>query len=113
MGDWICVKKLLCGKPRRMLYAISVLGFSIVMICLPLCTNYASLIAACVVYGIFAGGVPGNGPLVYSEDFKKDFPSAMGLASIGRGMAALSMGPLNSKINILVHVFQTERAHAL
>ena len=46
--------------------------------------------------GIFAGGMPGNGPLVYSEDFQKDLPSAMGIASIGRALAALSMGPVSS-----------------
>jgi hypothetical protein len=38
--------------------------------------------------------MPGNGPLVYSEDFQKDLPSAMGIASIGRALAALSMGPV-------------------
>ena len=41
--------------------------------------------------------MPGNGPLVYSEDFKKDLPSAMGIASIARGLAALTMGPVSSK----------------
>ena len=52
-------------------------------------------IIGCVIYGIFAGGMPGNGPLVYSEDFQKDLPSAMGIASIGRALAALSMGPVS------------------
>ena len=31
-GDWKCSKEVFCGKPRRMLYAISVLGLSIFMI---------------------------------------------------------------------------------
>ena len=31
-GDWKCSKELFCGKPRRILYAISVLGLSIFMI---------------------------------------------------------------------------------
>ena len=31
-GDWKCSKAFFCGKPRRMLYAISVLGLSIFMI---------------------------------------------------------------------------------
>jgi hypothetical protein len=31
-GDWKCSKAVFCGKPRRMLYAISVLGLSILMI---------------------------------------------------------------------------------
>ena len=31
-GDWGCSKKIFCGKPRRMLYAISVLGFGLFMI---------------------------------------------------------------------------------
>ena len=45
--------------------------------------------------------MPGNGPLVYSEDFQKDLPSAMGIASIGRALAALSMGPV-AGMSILV-----------
>ncbi len=48
------------------------------------------------MYGIFAGGIPSNGPMVYSESFKEDLESAMGLASIGRALAALSLGPLAS-----------------
>ena len=31
-GDWKCSKELFCGKPRRMLYAISVLGVGVLMI---------------------------------------------------------------------------------
>ena len=31
-GDWECSKEIFCGKPRRILYAISVLGLSIFMI---------------------------------------------------------------------------------
>ena len=31
-GDWKCSKELFCGKPRRILYAISVFGLSIFMI---------------------------------------------------------------------------------
>lgn len=72
-------------------------GVSVVMIFLPFMENYDQLIIGCVIYGIFAGGMPGNGPLVYSEDFKKDLPSAMGIASIGRGFAAITMGPVTSK----------------
>jgi hypothetical protein len=52
--------------------------------------------AVSILYGIFAGGMPGNGPLVYKEAFKDDFVSAMGLSSIGRALAALSTGPLTS-----------------
>ena len=32
MGDWSCSQKVLCGKPRRILYAIGVLGVSVIMI---------------------------------------------------------------------------------
>jgi len=95
MGDWSCSQKVLCGKPRRILYAIGVLGVSVIMIFLPFMKTYNELIIGCVIYGIFAGGMPGNGPLVYSEDFQKDLPSAMGIASIGRALAALSMGPVS------------------
>lgn len=97
MGDWPCIQRLLCHKPRRMLYAIGVLGFCSMIVCIPFFKNFQSLLAACVIYAIFAGSVPGNGPMVYSEDFKDDLASAMGLASIGRALAALSMGPLASK----------------
>ena len=31
-GDWKCSKEIFCGKPRRILYAISVFGLSIFMI---------------------------------------------------------------------------------
>ena len=79
-----------------MLYALSVIGICIVMICLPFCQSFNTVLAACVAYGIFAGGIPGNGPMVYSESFKDDLPSAMGIASIGRALSALSMGPLAS-----------------
>jgi MFS family permease len=58
-----------------------------------LVTNFSGLLACCIVYGIFASGIPGNGPLVYTESFQ-DVASAMGLASIGRSLAAFSMGPL-------------------
>ena len=79
-----------------MLYALSVIGICIVMICLPFCQSFNTVLAACIFYGIFAGGIPGNGPMVYSESFKEDLPSAMGIASIGRALSALSMGPLAS-----------------
>ena len=49
------------------------------MIFLPFMKTYNELVIGCIIYGIFAGGMPGNGPLVYSEDFKKDLPSAMGI----------------------------------
>ena len=52
--------------------------------------------------------MPGNGPLVYSEDFQKDLPSAMGIASIGRALAALSMGPVSSK-SILMLIYDFKR----
>jgi len=96
MGDWSCSQKVLCGKPRRMLYAIGVIGVSVIMIFLPFMKTYNELVIGCIIYGIFAGGMPGNGPLVYSEDFKKDLPSAMGIASIGRGLAAFTMGPVSN-----------------
>ena len=67
-------------------------------------SKYSLFIIGCVIYGIFAGGMPGNGPLVYSEDFQKDLPSAMGIASIGRALAALSMGPVSS-MSILMFDF--------
>ena len=61
----------------------------------------STLTVGCVIYGIFAGGLPGNGPMVYSEDFADDLPSAMGIASIGRALAALSMGPLACKLLLI------------
>lgn len=94
MGDWKFIQRLFCQQPRRMLYAISVIGIGSVMIVLPFEKYYNGIVVACVLYGIFAGGIPGNGPMVYSESFREDLPSAMGLASIGRALAALSMGPL-------------------
>ena len=74
-----------------MLYALSVIGICVVMICLPFCQTFNTVLAACIFYGIFAGGIPGNGPMVYSESFKEDLPSAMGIASIGRALSALSL----------------------
>ena len=97
MGDWNCTRKISGGKPRRVLYSIGVIGVCLAMIALPFFKSFESIMGVCVLYGIFAGSVPGNGPLVYSEDFQKDLPSAMGLASIGRAVAALSLGPLASK----------------
>ena len=67
-------------------------------------SKYSLFIIGCVIYGIFAGGMPGNGPLVYSEDFQKDLPSAMGIASIGRALAALSMGPV-SGMSVLMLIY--------
>lgn len=64
---------------------------------LPLMTSYENLLGFCIVYGIFAGGIPGNGPMVYAESFQDELASSMGLASIGRALAALSLGPLASK----------------
>ena len=80
-----------------MLYAIGVIGVSVIMVFIPFMKTYNELIIGCIIYGIFAGAMPGNGPLVYSEDFKQDLPSAMGIASIARGLAALTMGPVSSK----------------
>ena len=79
-----------------MLYAITVIGMCLAMISLPFCQSYECVMASSVFYGFFAGGIPGNGPMVYSESFKKDLASSQGLASIGRALAALSMGPLAS-----------------
>ena len=67
------------------------------MISLPFCQTYECVMASSVFWGFFAGGIPGNGPMVYSESFKKDLASSQGLASIGRALAALSMGPLASR----------------
>jgi hypothetical protein len=66
--------------------------------------SFSALVGACCIYGIFAGGIPGNGPMVYAESFKEDLASAMGLASIGRALAALSMGPLASKSFIIINL---------
>jgi hypothetical protein len=44
MGDWSCSQKVLCGKPRRILYAIGVLGVSVIMIFLPFMKTYNELI---------------------------------------------------------------------
>ena len=57
-----------------------IIGICFVMIGLPFCESFESLIAVCVFYGFFAGGIPGNGPMVYAESFKNDLPSAMGIA---------------------------------
>ena len=84
------------NHPRRILYAITVIGMSLAMIALPFCQTYECVMASSVFWGFFAGGIPGNGPMVYSESFKKDLASSQGLASIGRALAALSMGPLAS-----------------
>ena len=70
------------------------------MISLPFCQTYECVMASSVFWGFFAGGIPGNGPMVYSESFKKDLASSQGLASIGRALAALSMGPLASKYKV-------------
>ena len=89
-----------------MLYAITVIGMCLAMISLPFCQSYECVMASSVFYGFFAGGIPGNGPMVYSESFKKDLASSQGLASIGRALAALSMGPLASKyIPIIYNLF--------
>ena len=95
MGDWSCSQKVLCGKPRRMLYAIGVIGVSVIMIFLPFMKTYNELVIGCIIYGIFAGGMPGNGPLVYSEDFKKDLPSAMG---IGKSNFYFKISPLSGDL---------------
>ena len=71
-------------------------------------SKYLLFLIGCVIYGIFAGGMPGNGPLVYSEDFQKDLPSAMGIASIGRALAALSMGPVSS-MSLLMLIYDFKR----
>ena len=63
--------------------------------------DFSTLLVCCMVYGIFASGVPGNGPLVYKESFD-DMASAMGLASIGRAVASFSMGPL-IRMDCLMH----------
>ena len=55
--------------------------------------SFIGLLSCCIIYGIFASGIPGNGPLVYTESFQ-DVASAMGLASIGRSLASFSMAPL-------------------
>ena len=77
---------------------------SLAMIALPFCQTYECVMASSVFWGFFAGGIPGNGPMVYSESFKKDLASSQGLASIGRALAALSMGPLAS--NLIVKKFK-------
>jgi hypothetical protein len=37
---------------------------------LTLADSYGSIMAVSIVYGTFAGGMPGNGPLVYKESFQ-------------------------------------------
>ena len=56
--------------------------------------TYEAMIGGCVVYATFVGGVPGNGPLMFSEDYKEELASALGIASLGKSLAALTMGPL-------------------
>ena len=80
---------------------------SLAMIALPFCQTYECVMASSVFWGFFAGGIPGNGPMVYSESFKKDLASSQGLASIGRALAALSMGPLAS--NLLLKSFIVQK----
>ena len=86
-----------------MLYAIGVIGVSVIMIFLPFMKTYNELVIGCIIYGIFAGGMPGNGPLVYSEDFKKDLPSAMG---IGKSNVYFKISPLSGDLlNLCLFLF--------
>ena len=42
--------------------------------------------------GVFAGGIPTNLPLVFRESFPNDYDSSLGIANIGRGIAAVAFG---------------------
>ena len=68
----------------------------------PHVTTYEGLLVCMVLSGLCTGGIPTNLPLVFRESFPTHYDSSLGIANVGRGMAAIVFGALFRKQHILV-----------
>ena len=70
----------------------------------PNVATYEGLMACMVVSGLCTGGIPTNLPLVFRESFPNHYDSSLGIANVGRGLAAIAFGASFRK----QHVFTTQ-----
>merc|ERR1719193_84578 len=96
-GDCNAVKKRF-RRPHKAIYTLmaSLAGTS--LIGMTLSKGFYVHIFAVIFFSFGLSGMMINSPWVYSESFKDDLPSALGLASLFRGLFALVIGPIHGTI---------------
>jgi len=98
IGDRACIRNTF-RYPKKVVFTIMAFGMSASFIAISFSFDFASLAICVSVCSLFISGLFINGPLVYSECFHENLPSAIGISNLFRGALAFLLGPTTGMLN--------------
>merc|ERR1711892_1345553 len=98
IGDRACIRNTF-RHSKKVMFTIMGLGMSASLVAISFSFDFVSLAICVSVCSLFTSGIFINGPLIYSECFPENLPSAIGLSNLFRGAIAILFGPTTGILN--------------
>ena len=98
ISDRACLRNSF-RHPKKVILTIMSLGMSVTFIGVTFTTDFLSFAIISCVCSLFSSAIMVNGPLIYSECFPDNLPSAIGLSNLFRGGLAIIIGPTVGMLN--------------
>jgi MFS family permease len=98
LGDRACIRNAF-RHSKKMMYTFMGIGASAALIGITFAFDFVSLAICICVCSLFTSGVLINSPLIYSECFPDNLPSAIGLSNLFKAVIAIVLGPTTGMLN--------------